>query len=211
MKKQYKIWQNEWRQIMEKPINVEVDPKCDFDLHFDIWELDKNKFIELFNSFPKGTEIGNNAYNLRNGLIEEFNQKLNKEEIISETQKAINDLQKIAYSEELNNPKIIFRTGNSMSDLTDINYSEMISIEIDDQIYDFIKKGTGEIGNNAYHFLSEPMYRMRSSYVPSRWILWTLTDINHINPYKSLLKLENNNCSVFLIDDGGILIFQTKE
>lgn len=210
MKEQHKIWQNEWRQIMGKPINVEEEPDCDFDLHFDIWELNKNKFLELFNSFPKGIEIGNNAYNLRNGLIEEFNQKLNKDEIISETLKAIKDLQKVVYTEELNNPDILFRTGNSISDITDLNYSEMISIEVDDQFYDLIKKGIEEIGYNAYHFLSEPMYRMHNSYIPRNWVLWTLTNIKNINPYNSLLKLENNNCNVFSIVDGGVLIFQTE-
>ena len=50
MKEQHKIWQNEWRQIMEKPINVEVEPDCDFDLHFDIWDLEKNDFFKLFES-----------------------------------------------------------------------------------------------------------------------------------------------------------------
>jgi hypothetical protein len=210
MKKQHKIWQNEWRQIMGKPINVDVEVDCDFDLHFDIWDLDKTKFLELFKSFPKGIEIGNNAFNLRNGLIEEFNQKLNKDQIISETLKAIKDIQSIAFTDELNNPNILFRTGKSISDITDLNYSERISIEIDDRMSAFIKKGTGENGYNAYHFLSEPMYRMRSSYITSHWILWTLADSNNVNPFSSMLKLEANNCNVFSIVDGGVLIFQTE-
>ncbi len=211
MKEQHKIWQNEWRQIMGKPINVDIEPDCDFDLHFDIWDLEKIKFLELFNSFPKGMEIGNNAFNLRNGLIEEFNQKLDKDEIISETLKAIKDIQKIAYTEELNNPHIVFRKGKSISDITDLNYSERISIEIDDELSGFIEKGTGKSGYNAYHFLSEPMYRMHNSYIPSHWVLWTLADINNINPFNSMLKLECNNCSVFSIVDGGVLIFQNEE
>ena len=210
MKEQYKIWQNEWRQIMGKPINVDVEINCDFDLHFDIWELDKTKFLELFNSFPKGMEIGNNAYNLRNGLIKEFKQKLNKDEIISETLKAIKDIREIAYTEELNNPNIFFRTGRSISDINDLNYSERISIGIDDQMHDFIKKGTGENGCNAYHFLSEPLYRMRSSYIPSHWLLWELANINKVNPFSSMLKLEYNNCDVFSIVDGGVLVFQSE-
>ncbi|WP_405396588.1 hypothetical protein [Maribacter sp. Asnod2-G09] len=210
MKKQHKIWQNEWRQIMGKPVNVDVEVDCDFDLHFDIWDLDKTKFLELFKSFPKGIEIGNNAFNLRNALIEEFNQKLNKDQIISETLKAIEDIQSIAFTDELKNPNILFRTGKSISDITDLNYSERISIEIDDRMSAFIKKGTGENGYNAYHFLSEPMYRMSSSYIPSHWILWTLANSINVNPFSSMLKLESNNCNVFSIIDGGVLIFQTE-
>ena len=162
MKEQYKIWQNEWRQIMGKPINVDVEINCDFDLHFDIWELDKTKFLELFNSFPKGMEIGNNAYNLRNGLIKEFKQKLNKDEIISETLKAIKDIREIAYTEELNNPNIFFRTGRSISDINDLNYSERISIGIDDQMHDFIKKLDHKISTIVHHpHLHSLFYQIR--------------------------------------------------
>ncbi len=211
MENQHRIWQNEWRKIMDIPINVEVDIFCDFDLHFDIWQLDKVKFLELFKTFPKGLEIGNNAYNIRNGLIDEFNLKLNIEEIISETLKAIKDIQEVFYMEQLKNPKILFRSGKSIAEITDINYSERITIQIDDNLDEFIRKGTGENGSNAYHFLGEPFYRISNSYIPRNWILWSLTNRNRVNPFSSMLKLEHNNCNVFLIIDGGVLIFQTKE
>lgn len=205
-REQHRIWQNEWREVMGKPVDVEVEPRCDFDLHFDIWNLDKKKFLELFSSFPKGIEIGNKAYDLRNGLIEEFNVALNKEEIIAETQKVIEAIQKVAYSKELNNSEIVYRRGKEIMD-TDVNFSEMIIDVI--PMNDIINKEFGEDGCNAYYFLSEPMYRMQSSYIPSYWVLWSLANKEDINPFNSLLKLHNNNCRVFCIPDGGVFVFQT--
>lgn len=207
MKEQHKIWQNEWRQIMEKPINVEVEPDCDFDLHFDIWDLEKNDFFKLFERFPNGAEIAKRAYQLRWGDLGDLNKKLTDEELIQQTRMTIEILQEIQPSNELIDPKITIEKGDDKLRLDLLSQADSISIEVDDEFSSFVKKSTGETGYNAYFFLNEPMYRLSSSYTPCRWILWCLTDYKSLNPYTPLLKMEYNGCDVALTNDG-VLIYQ---
>ena len=74
---------------------------------------------------------------------------------------------------------------------------------------DLIKNANGEEAYNAFFFLGEPMYRFASSYIPSNWILWALTNFTDIDPYTPLLKLYYNNCDV-AINHEGVLIFQSS-
>lgn len=94
MKTQHKIWQNEWRAVMGKTTNVEVDPDNDFDLHFDIWELEKDKFFNLFESFPRGGELAKRAYRLRWGDLKNLNKKYANKELIQLTKEVIEIIQK---------------------------------------------------------------------------------------------------------------------
>ncbi|MDC6367689.1 MULTISPECIES: hypothetical protein [Flavobacteriaceae] len=207
MKEQHKIWQNEWRQIMGKTIDVDVEPDCDFDLHFDIWDLEKKDFFKLFERFVNGAEIAQRAYQLRWGDLGDLNKKMTDEELIQQTKMTIEILQKIQPSDELIDPKIIIKKGDDKLRLDLLSHADSISSEVDDEFSTYVKKSTGDLGHNAYFFLKEPMYRMSSSYIPCNWILWCLTDYHNLNPYTPLLKMEYNGCDVALTNDG-VLIYQ---
>lgn len=193
---------------MGKPLNVETDPDCDLDLHFDIWDLEKDLFFKLFEKFPKSQELAERAYLLRWGELGELNNKLSsEEELIQEAKKSIQSIYNLFPSDELKNPKIVVKYGNDKLRLELLSKAGSISTEVDDELCDLIEKANGENGYNAYFFLSEPMYRLSSSYIPSNWILWTLTDRTDIDPYTPLLKLYYNDCDVALTNDG-VLIFK---
>lgn len=194
---------------MGKPINVEIEPDCDFDLHFDIWNLKKNDFFKLFEKFPNGAKIAKRAYQLRWGDLGDLNKKLTDEELIQQTKMAIEILQKIQPSDELINPKIIIKKGDDKLRLDLLSQADSISIELDDEFSTLVKKSTGDAGYNAYFFLNEPMYRMSSSYIACNWILWCLTDYQTLNPYTPLLKMEYNGCDVVLTNDG-VLIYKLE-
>ncbi len=193
---------------MGKPLNVETEPRCDCDLHFDIWDLEKSDFFKLFEFFPEGQKIAEKAYQLRWGGNHGLNSKFNsEEEIIAEVNKSINDIQKLFPSKELDDPKITIQYGDDKLRLELLSKSDPISIELDDQLARFIKNENGEQAYQAYFFLSEPMYRLASSYIISDWILWTLTNRYDVDPYTPLLRLYYNNCDVVLTNDG-VLVFK---
>lgn len=208
MNEQLRFWQNHWRQIMGKPVHVEIEPDCDFDLHFDIWELEKERFFKLFEPFPKGQEIAKKAFQLRSGNEMGLTTKLNSEDqLLAEAKESINRIQRLFPSEELVKPQISIQYGDNKRRLDVLNGMDPISIDVDDQLPILIKKANGEKAYHAYFFLSEPLYRISSSYIPSNWILWTLTELPEMNPYAPLLKLNNSKCDVMLHNEG-VLIFK---
>lgn len=208
MKEQHKIWQKEWRQILGEPTDVDIDVDSDFTLHFDLWQPEnKQHFFQFFENFPKGKEIAERAYQLRWGAPDELDEKLNDEQILEEINRAIDILQQLQPMEELNSPEITFEKGNDDLRMELLSSADSISIEVDDEFSTFVKNETGKLGYEAYFFLSEPMYRLQSSYTPSHWILWSLTGLEELNPYTPLLKLSNNNCDV-AITENGVLVFQ---
>ena len=211
MQEQQKIWQKEWRQIMGKSINVDIEPDADFDLQFDIWELEKEQFFRLFESFPKGKEIAEKAYLLNNENGGYLDNALTKDEIFTEVRNAIEIIQQISPSEELKNPKISFFSGDDNQRVELLNEADILSINVDDEISTFIKNASGQKGYDACFFLTEPFYRISTSYIDVNWILWGLTDFgDDLNPYTPLLKLEYNNCDVAITNDG-VIVFQLIE
>lgn len=211
MQEQQKIWQNEWRQIMGKPINVDTDIDSDFDLQFDIWELEKDQFFQLFESFPKGKKIAEKAYFLHNENGGYLDKTLTKDEILKEARNTIELIQKVCPSEELKNPKISFFSGDHDQRIETLGESDIVSIHVDDEISTFIKNASGEKAYEAYFFLTEPFYRISTSYIDVYWILWELTGFgDDLNPYTPLLKLEYNDCDVAITNDG-VIIFQILE
>lgn len=211
MKEQHKIWQKEWRKILGEPTDVDIDVDSDFTLHFDIWQPEnKECFFQFFELFPKGKEIAERAYQLRWGATDELDEKLTEEQIVKEANRAIDILQQLRPIQALNNPEITFQAGDHDLRMDLLSSADSISIEVDDEFSTFVKNETGKLGYEAYFFLSEPMYRLQSSYIPSHWILWSLTGLDELNPYTPLLKLSNNNCDVALTE-GGVLIFQLSD
>ncbi|WP_420573265.1 hypothetical protein [Kordia sp.] len=211
MIEQHKIWQNEWRKIMGKPINVDIEPNCDFDLHFDIWDLEKDLFFKLFEKFPRGNQIAQRAYQLKWGDLGELNKKLTDEELIQQTKIIVEVLQKIQPSDDLIDPKIVFKKGGNELRLELLSQADPISIELDDEFSTFVKKSTGNEGYNTYFFLSEPLYRLSSSYTPCNWILWCLTDYQDLNPYTLLLNMKYNGCDVALTENEVLIYKLTNE
>ena len=195
---------------MGKPVNVEIEADCDFDLHFDIWQLSDDTFEELFKVFPRGAIIAERALQLKYGSNEELHKPLNKEELLDEVKNAISLLQQIEPCEELNNPKITFVSGNSKLRLESLSSADSLSVFVDDEFSTYVKNGTGEVGYSSYFFLSEPMYRLASSYTSSHWILWSLTNLEKQNPYTPLMKLYNNRCDAAITNDG-VLLFQLND
>lgn len=210
MKEQHKKWQREWREIMGKPTNVDIEPNCDYDLHFDIWDLEKEKFYKLFESFPRGMEIAQRAYRLRWGDLGELTKKCTDEELVQQTKKTIEIVQKIEPLDELIDPTITIKKGDDKLRLDLLMQSDPISIEVNDIFPTLVKKSTGEDGYNAYFFLKEPMYRLSSSFNSCYWILWCLTDYKDVNPYTPLLNLEYNECDIALTEEG-VLIYKLLE
>jgi hypothetical protein len=196
---------------MGKPLDVEAEPSCDFDLHFDIWDLDRERFFKLFEIFPSGKQLAEKAYRLRWGDLGELKTPLiNEELLIAEAKKSIDIINKLVPSDELTSAKISVVYGNEKLRLEVLSKADPISVDVDDELSTLIKKANSEQAYNAYFFLSEPMYRLASSYTPRNWVLWTLTNLSDSNPYTPLLKLYYNNSDVALTNDG-IVIFKLIE
>jgi len=207
MNQQHKIWQVAWHRVLKEPLVENTPIDVDFALHFDIWELDKASFFQLFESFPSGRLLAERAYQLRWGDISSFNQKLSQQELIEETKKCISILQEIAPTEDLRNPVIDFKSGDDDLRMELLSQADPLSISLDDELSELIRMNSGAKAEEAYFFLIEPFYRMSSYYIPAYWILWSLTGLEDQNPYTSLLKLMYNNCDAVLRNEG-VLIYQ---
>ena len=98
---------------------------------------------------------------------------------------------------------IKIENGDFYSDYKKFEYLTSITENYDDEIYDEILKNGGELKYSLALFLSEPIYRISTSYLPVHYFKWKLTGLkDNLNPYKYLFELyKNYGTDVFICDN----------
>lgn len=202
----YKKWQIEWRKIMGFDPNTDSEYDSDFDIHFGLWDLDKDKLHECFSILPFGEEM----YSRVIIRLEKDKSKAFKDEYLQElAETALLRLTSYINSPELKNVKIRIVRGNEEDRLRLLMNADSIAQELQDDLCDLIKQKSGEQAYAAYFFLTEPLYRMSSYYEPVNWVLWSLTGIQNNDPFEPIYRLWELNCQI-VVDDEGILIFHNS-
>lgn len=202
----YKKWQIEWRKIMGFDPNTDSEYDSDFDIHFGLWDLDKDKLHECFSILPFGEEM----YSRVISRLEKDKSKAFKDEYLQElAETALLRLTSYINSPELKNAKIRIVRGNEEDRLRFLMNADSIAQELQDDLCNLIKQKSGEQAYAAYFFLTEPLYRMSSYYEPVNWVLWSLTGIQNNDPFEPIYRLWELNCQI-VVDDEGILIFHNS-
>lgn len=82
-----------------------------------------------------------------------------------------------------------------------------------DALGDLAAKENGEPGSGAYYFLSEPLYRLASTYDIAEWVTWPLcssSDVDH-DPTTAAYLLWNGGWSAGWDEDGLFLFDRRRE
>jgi hypothetical protein len=83
--------------------------------------------------------------------------------------------------------------------------------EITDGLSDAAMRHHGEIGLDAYFFLSEPLYRLRHSYHPAYWLRWPLcSDLGAADLTETSYLLEQGGWSAGWTGEG-LFVFDRRE
>ncbi len=203
MKDTCKKWQSDWRKIMGFDPITDSEYDSDFDIHFGLWELEKDKLHECFSILPFGEKMYSRVICQ---LEQDKNNANNDDYLLQLAVTAISRLTSYINSPELENAKIRIVRGNEEDRIRLLMNADPIAQELQDDLCDLIQQESGEQAYFAYFFLTEPLYRMSSYYEPVYWVLWALTGIPNNDPFEPIYRLWELNCQI-VIDDEGILIF----
>jgi hypothetical protein len=176
-----KIWQVRWHEILngypdpDGGASVTLDPlpdmSSDFRLHFNMWQAPQQARQDAFAIFPCGDE-----------MLARVDRHLSSRRIPLDPEQAVGllrsglQLAQDAGVTTLPAPEIQIDvlSERDIPMLDAFKNADDPFDEVRDQLSASVRARTGEIGLDAYYFLSEPLYRLRSSYHPADWVRWPL-------------------------------------
>jgi hypothetical protein len=177
---QQKAWQLRWHEILNDFPDPDGGPStmpdplpdldADFRLHFNLWQVPPEARQRAFAILPSG-----------NDMLTRVERHLSAQRRPLDPEQAIGLLRtglRLAHSAGV---KILpVQMQIEVLSEADIPLLEVFQ-NADDPFYEIrdglsadAKARHGEIGFDAYFFLSEPLYRLRSSYHCSDWVMWPL-------------------------------------
>jgi hypothetical protein len=173
-------WQRQWHGILngfpDPDGSVSTTPdsmprmNCDFRLHFDIWHLPPEALREAFSIFPLGAK-----------LFERIEQHFARRERLLTAEQAKGLV--------VEGVQLLIAAGYkapSTFQAVNVLYKEDVSlfeafrfagspfVVLNDNLSERAFKNSGQDGLDAYFFLIEPLYRIRSAYALAQWIMWPL-------------------------------------
>lgn len=193
-------WQRKWREALGEPTDSMPDIRDDYALHFDIWNVGDKKLEECFSIFPNGDRLLRRVKEVRkthpqsaeindNKLLKKLDQ-MNKD--IESVLRDFGDEELI----ELNGEKSaavkrsVYR-GDEALRCKLFENADSPTIHLDDELCEIIEKHCGEVGYEAFLFLSEPLYQLSGCYYTvSHWIVWAMVELEYnTDPYHEAFDL----------------------
>jgi hypothetical protein len=176
-----KLWQLQWHEILnEYPdpdggASVTPDPPpqldADYRLHFNLWQVPQEARRRAFTIFPCGKE-----------MLARVDQHLSAHRAPLDPEQAVELLRaglKLGRDAGVNSLPAYDVRIETLSE-KDIPLLEVFQHADDpfcgivDRLNDCATARHGCAGRDAYFFLLEPLYRLRSAYQVADWVLWPL-------------------------------------
>ncbi len=186
------------------PTNSMPDYREDFALHFDIWGIDDEKLNECFSIFPRGKELLNRVCDVRktsikSSDIDDKSLLIMLDQMIQDIEAALmqhgDDVAINLNAEKASAHKRSIYRGNTALKNEVFNQADSLSVHLDDNLAQIVKKYCSDVACDAFYFLSEPLYQISGcNYSVSHWILWALVeDKFDIDPYLQAYELYKIN------------------
>jgi hypothetical protein len=176
-----KVWQRQWHEILNSYPDPDggasrtPDPlpslDCDFRLHFNMWLVPPEARQHAFAVFPCGEEMLARV----DQHLSAPRKPLAPEQAVSLLQAGIK-LARDAGVDDLPAPEMTIDVLSEadMPLLEAFRQADDPFADLRDQLSAKARQHHGEAGEDAFFFLSEPLYRLRSSYHVRDWVLWPL-------------------------------------
>jgi hypothetical protein len=178
---QSQIWQLQWHEILndypdpDGGESVTPDPlpdmDSDFRLHFNLWQAPQEARRRAFAILPCGNE-----------MLARVDRLLSADRMPLEAERAVSMLRsglRRACDAGVRGLPAPDMPIDVISDwdtplLDAFRNADDPFCEISDRLSERVRMHHGALGFDAYFFLREPLYRLRSSYAPANWVLWPL-------------------------------------
>ncbi|NMH89622.1 hypothetical protein [Flavivirga algicola] len=204
VKKRHKKWHSEIRTLLELPLDFQNEISCDFDVLFDFWEIPKKDLANVFSEVNGIEEIMDEIIAFKKSKILKNKEFVDfKELAVSNIRKTIDRLSDHIDTSSLYKIPIKIENGDFHTDYKKVGFLIDITESYSDILYDEILQKGNELKYSLALFLSEPIYRLSTSYFPVHYFQWKLIGQNdNLNPYKYLFELlKDYGSDVFICEE----------
>jgi len=193
-------WQKKWREALGEPTDSMPDYREDYCLQFDIWNISKEKLAERFSIFPNGEKIFRRVDDVRKNLPK--SSEIDDQALIQMLNQMNRDIESVLRqngeegimrlnAEKSDIEKLSVYRGNETLRREVLKYADTPLIHLDDELCEIVRKYCGDVGYEAFFFLSEPLYQLSGCYYSvSHWIMWAMVeDEFDVDPYRQAYEL----------------------
>jgi len=188
-------WQQKWRQALGEPINPMPDYREDFVLQFDIWNIGDAELANCFSDFPKSDRLLRRVKEVVASVPK--NTDVNDEYLLASLDQMNQDIEVVL--EQFNDQELIdlnaeksqiekrhVYRGTETQRRVVFENADSPMFCLDDELCEIIQKYCGDVGYEAFFFLSEPLYQLGGcDYSVSHWIAWAMVeDEFEVDPYQ---------------------------
>ena len=209
-------WQAAWHGILDTELGP--DPQaaagkdlpeldCDFRLQFETWSLPEAALARCFGLLPQGGALAARAIEMRFALRDEPKEILAEAEALACLRRGLSELARHVDTDfgPLENLRVLRGDGKALIDA--FMQADPPTIDLDDRLPALARQQSGALGEAAYFFTGEILYRLASDYAVARWITWPLChDPTASDPYREFARLSVLGFHPGL-DDKGVFLF----
>ncbi len=209
LKEKHKKWHRKIRELLELSPDSKDDINCDFDVLLEFWSIPKKDLINVFSEINGIEDIFSEIIDFTQSKILKGKAFKDYETLVkSNIQKTIKKLSNYVDTHDIEKMPIKIEKGDWQEDYNKSKYLMSLTENFDDALYDEILQKGGELKHALAYFLSEPLYRISTSYLPVYYFNWKLTGASDdLNPYKYLFELSRDYDTNVMICENEIKVY----
>jgi len=171
----HKAWQRHWHDVFdaalgpddkEPPENVDEDLR----LQFEFASLDAEARRRAFSVFPRHEEMLARLQQYQSTPA----RAIGPDEAVQLLRDGLSLVEPMGLDVPDADGSIEVLDTSATTLLKAFSEADSPFIELHDALGEMALRETGEAGQDAYHFLVEPLYRLETSYPILHWVLWPL-------------------------------------
>ena len=185
-------WQALWHEVLDTygSDTPRPDPlpsiREDVRLQFDLWQAPPEARAEAFSFLPKGKACAERV----EAVLNDAHPPLSADAAEDHLRDALKRIAALRVPAPDPAATILVLTPQDASLNEAFRDAAPPSLDLDDRLPDLARRASGPDGEDAFFFLSEPLFRLKSDYDVAHWALWPLCARRRDpDPYAPLAQL----------------------
>ncbi len=190
-------WQAAWHGILDAELGPDPEAgddlpelDCDFRLQFETWDLPEAALARCFGLLPQGAELAARAIEMHAALRDEARKVMTEAEALACLQKGLAALAPHVETDFGPGTPIRVLRGDGKALIEAFQRADPPTIDLNDRLSTLARAHSGALGEAAYFFSGEILYRLASDYAVANFIAWPLChDPAASDPYRAFARL----------------------